>query len=395
MAEFKRGKTVIFAANLAHKGHSVSEKLASRAANRRSRRNRKTRYRKPKWTNSMSKKQLAHINQRSKGWFAPSIHSRLDNITNLSRKLIKLTPIKSFSVENVRFDTQLMENPNIQGVEYQQGTLFEKEVKEYLLYLFGHKCGYCKGLSNDPILEREHIIPRSKKGSNKIGNLALACRTCNEAKNNYLPQEWLEILGKSKSKINIMRFKNFSKIAKGLKPSMRDAALMNIIRFKLVDNLREFNLPIELGSGGLTKFNRTNQNLPKDHWIDAACIGKSGENIIIPNNLIPLNIKAIGRGSRQMCRVDKFGFPRTKPKKKGDVYGFKTGDLVKAIVLKGKKQGTYQGRVAVRETGNFNISTKNGVIQGISYRYCRLLQKNDGYQYSNHNNLITTGGRQG
>lgn len=146
-------------------------------------------------------------------------------------------------------------------------------------------------------------------------------------KNNLLPKEWLILLKKSKSKINQERFKRFSKIEKGIKPSLslRDAAIINAIRYKLVEELRQFNVPIELGSGGLTKFNRTNQYLPKDHWIDAACIGKSGKNIIIPIGLIPLNIKAIGRGSRQMCRVDKYGFPRTKPKKKGNCFGFKTG----------------------------------------------------------------------
>jgi hypothetical protein len=191
------------------------------------------------------------------------------------------------------------------------------------------------------------------------------------------------------SKINIERYKRFSKIIKGIKPSLRDASIINAIRYKLVEELRQFNLPIELGSGGLTKFNRTNQKLPKEHWIDAACIGKSGEKVIIPNNLTPLKIKAIGRGSRQMCRVDKHGFPRTKAKKKGNCFGFKTGDLVKAIVTKGKKEGSYVGRLAVRETGNFNISTKNGVVQGISYRYCRLLQRNDGYNYSNLENKIT------
>jgi 5-methylcytosine-specific restriction endonuclease McrA len=391
VANFKRGKAVIFAANLLHKGHSVSEKLTSRAASRRSRRSRKTRYRKPKWLNSMSKKQLLHINQRPKGWFPPSIVSRLDNITNFCKKVKRLSPLNYISVENVRFDIQLMENPNIQGVEYQQGTLFEKEIKEYLLHLFKHKCGYCNGLSKDPILEKEHILARSKKGANRISNLALACRTCNVHKGNLLPEEWLKILkkSKSKSKINIERYKRFSKIIKGIKPSLRDASIINAIRYKLVEELRQFNLPIELGSGGLTKFNRTNQKLPKEHWIDAACIGKSGEKVIIPNNLTPLKIKAIGRGSRQMCRVDKHGFPRTKAKKKGNCFGFKTGDLVKAIVTKGKKEGSYVGRLAVRETGNFNISTKNGVVQGISYRYCRLLQRNDGYNYSNLENKIT------
>lgn len=391
VADFKKGKTVIFAANIEHKGQAIVEKLLKRAAIRRSRRNRKTRYRKPKWTNAMSQAQLQHINQRPKGWLPPSARSRLDNIRNMAKKLLSFTPITSFGVENVRFDTQLMVNPTISGIDYQQGTLFEYEVKEYLLHLYHYRCAYCHGLSNDPILEKEHIIPKSKHGTNRIDNLALACRTCNKDKDNYLPHEWLNKLSQSKTKINQVRLENFTKISQGIKPSMRDAAVMNSLRYKVVDTLQLFNLPIELGSGGLTKYNRTLQQFPKDHWIDAACVGQSGVSIIIPTTLIPINIKALGRGSRQMCRVDRFGFPRTKAKTKSAVQGFKTGDLVKAIVLKGKKQGTYQGRIAVRENGYFNITTKHGIIQGISYNTCRLLQRNDGYQYSNHKTVKQLG----
>ena len=97
----------------------------------------------------------------------------------------------------------------------------------------------------------------------------------------------------------------------------------------------------------------------------------------------------MGHGSRQMCRVDKHGFPRTSAKSTTAVNGFKTGDLVKAIVTKGKKQGTYTGRVAVRASGYFNITTQNGILQGIRYHDCRLLQRKDGYQYSNLYNKIT------
>jgi 5-methylcytosine-specific restriction endonuclease McrA len=388
IADFKRGKTLIFAANLSHRGRLISESLQSRASIRRSRRARKTRYRKPKWTSGMSKKQLTHVNQRPKGWLAPSVRSKVDNLTNVCRKVQKLAPLTHISMEDVRFDTQLMDNPDIQGKSYQQGTLFEMEVKEYLLALFHHQCAYCHGLSNDPILEKEHIVPRSKNGSNRIDNLALACRTCNKLKDNYLPEEWLKQLSQSKSNINKERFKNFTNIAKGIKPSMRDAAYMNTTRKALVKYLSDFGLPMELGSGGLTKFNRTKQNYPKEHWIDAACIGKSGETVLISPKTVPLNIKAMGRGSRQMCRVDKYGFPRTSAKSTTAVHGFKTGDLVKAVVLKGKKKGVYIGRVAVRANGYFNITTKDGTNQGIGYQYCRLLQKNDGYQYSNLSNVI-------
>ncbi len=118
-------------------------------------------------------------------------------------------------------------------------------------------------------------------------------------------------------------------------------------------------------------------------------------------------IKATGHGSRQMCLVDKYArfarwftkktvnhksrFPRSKPKKFKRVKGFQTGDIVKAVVTKGKKieiasQGSqpsaYVGRVAVRARGSFNIKTKNGTVQDIGYQYCGLLHRADGYAYS-------------
>ena len=80
-------------------------------------------------------------------------------------------------------------------------------------------------------------------------------------------------------------------------------------------------------------------------------------------------------------RVNRFGFPRTKPKQFKRVKGFQTGDIVKAIVPKGKKAGAYIGRVAIRSSGNFNIKTKSGNIQGISYRHCQMLHRTDGYAY--------------
>ncbi|MBI5346844.1 MAG: hypothetical protein HZB76_06875, partial [Chlamydiae bacterium] len=125
------------------------------------------------------------------------------------------------------------------------------------------------------------------------------------------------------------------------------------------------------------------QNYPKDHFIDAACIGNSGACVKIHPNFSPLQITAMGRGSRQQCRMDRYGFPRTKPKEKKRVSGFQTGDLVLAKVLTGKKAGTYKGRVAIRSSGNFNIKTSYGTIQGINAKYCKLLHRMDGYMYHN------------
>ena len=90
----------------------------------------------------------------------------------------------------------------------------------------------------------------------------------------------------------------------------------------------------------------------------------------------------MGRGSYQRTRLDKFGCVRGYMTRSKSIHGFQTGDMVKAIVLKGKKIGTYMGRVAVRASGSFNIQTGNGLVQGVSHRYCTVVQRGDGYGYS-------------
>ena len=84
-----------------------------------------------------------------------------------------------------------------------------------------------------------------------------------------------------------------------------------------------------------------------------------------------------------MVKPDKYGFPRTSPKlRQKQFFGFQTGDIVKAVVTKGKKVGTYVGRVAARKTGNFNIKTAISTVQGINHKYCKLIHKADGYNYA-------------
>ena len=82
-----------------------------------------------------------------------------------------------------------------------------------------------------------------------------------------------------------------------------------------------------------------------------------------------------------MCLMDGYGFQRAGPKAQKRVFGFHTGDRVRAVVPGGKKAGTQVGRVAVRATGNFNIKVSSGVIQGISYKHCVVMQRLDGYSY--------------
>jgi len=271
----------------------------------------------------------------------------------------------------VRFDTQKMQNSEVSGVEYQQGVLAGYEVREYLLEKWGRKCAYC-GAENVP-LEIEHIQPKSKGGSNRVSNLTIACVRCNQKKGNRSIEDFL------KRKPTVLK-----RIKAQTKKSLKDTAAVNATRYAIGNILKSFGLPVTFWSGGRTKFNRIRQKYQKDHWIDAACVGETGANVLIPQTLKPLTITAVGHGSRQMCRVDKYGFPRTTAKTVKIVKGFQTGDIVKAVVTKGKKIGTYIGRVAVRASGSFNVSTKNGTMQGISWKYCQRLQSVDGYNYLVH-----------
>ncbi len=352
VADFKAGKRVIWAGELTHRGQQIRDKLLSRRQIRRGRRSRKTRYRPARFLNR----------RRAEGWLAPSLQSRVENILTWVGRLRRWSPIGSLSMELVRFDTQLMENAEISGIEYQQGELASYEAREYLLEKWGRKCAYCGAI--DIPLEIEHITPKSRGGSNRVSNLTVACHACNQRKGSQTATEF-----------------GHPNVQQQAKKPLKDAAAVNATRWALWRRMDRLGLPLEVGTGGRTKFNRTKQHHPKAHWIDAACVGESGEKIYINPSHAPLQIKAMGHQSRQMCRVDKYGFPRTSTKQGRVHFGFQTGDMVRAVVTKGKKCGTYIGRVSVRAKSFFNITTLIGTTQGIGYRYCTSIHKSDGYFY--------------
>jgi len=363
---------VVWAAELQHRGFAIKASLLSRSQSRRSRRSRKTRYRQPpkhEWFRKGNKQPCPK--QRREGWLAPSLLSRVHNIETWVKRLRSYAPITAISQELVRFDTQIMQNPAIKGKEYQQGTLAGYETREYLLEKWGRKCAYCD--LKDVPLQIEHIHPRAKGGSNRISNLTLSCEGCNLKKGTQNIEQFLTD--------DQERLKG---ILAQLKTPLADTAAVNATRFKLLEVLKATGLPVETGSGGLTKFNQTTQNLDKTHWIDAACVGMSTPQKLNVKGVRPLLIKAAGHGTRQACRTDKHGFPIRHCDRKKVHFGFQTGDIVKAVVKKGKKIGEYFGRMAARARGSFNISTKKGLVEDISYKCCKAIHRKDGYGYQ-HN----------
>jgi 5-methylcytosine-specific restriction endonuclease McrA len=352
-----RYETVVFLAEIQHRGQLIKSKLDSRRSLRRNRRNRKTRYRAPRFDNRT----------RPAGWLAPSLRHRVDTTTSWVGRLSKLAPVSTLSQELVRFDMQIMQNPEINGVEYQQGELQGYEVREYLLNKFSRCCTYC-GAKNTP-LEIEHIRPKARGGSNRVSNLCLSCRDCNEEKGTGSIDDFLA------KKPELL-----ARILKQLKAPLKDAAAVNATRWALANTLKTFGYPLELASGGRTKFNRRRLDVPKSHALDAACVG--AVETLSDWNLPTLVIKCTGRGSYQRTRLNKYGFPRGYLMRQKSVKGFQTGDMVCAIVPKGVKAGTHIGRVAIRATGSFDIQTPEGVVQSISHKHCQLVCRADGYGYS-------------
>ncbi|HEX3641514.1 MAG TPA: RNA-guided endonuclease IscB [Ktedonobacteraceae bacterium] len=352
---------VVFAAELHHRGQQIKSDLDDRRGVRRGRRNRQTRYRKARWQNRRNKK---------KGWLPPSLQSRISNVITWVQRLARVCHITTISLERVKFDMQLMENAEISGVQYQQGTLQGYEIREYLLEKWGRKCTYC-GKENIQ-LQIEHMVPRAKLGTDRISNLCLACDKCNKAKGTKDIKDFL------KKKPDLLK-----RIEALAKAPLRDAAAVNSTRKELFERLKVLGLPIECGSGGLTKYNRTMRELPKTHWIDAACVGKSTPETLLVTGMRPLTITAYGHGCWQMCLMNRYGFPRTDPKEKHPKHGFKTGDIVKAIVPAYlKRAGTHVGRMSAKASESFTIATKSGAVPDVGNNYCRKLQRADGYGYS-------------
>lgn len=351
----KQRNQIVFGAELQHRGRQIKDSLLSRRQLRRSRRNRKTRYRKARFLNRT----------RPTGWLAPSLQHRVDTILTWVNRFRRLAPIGSIAQELVRFDLQLMQNPEISGVEYQQGELQGYEIREYLLEKWGRKCTYCE-TENVP-LQVEHIQSRAKGGTDRISNLCLACQPCNQKKG---IKEINDFLAKKPDLL--------AKILKQAKSPLKDASTVNSTRWALFNTLKATGLPVRTGTGGQTKFNRIRLELPKSHWIDAACVGQVDSLEVLTSK--PLLIMAKGHGTRQMCGTDKFGFPTRHRTNQKLWYGFQTGDIVRATIPSGKFAGLWIGRVSVRSRPSFKLVSSK--IFNVHPKYLKMIHRSDGYNYA-------------
>ena len=373
---------VVWGMELEHRGKQIREDLQKRAGFRRGRRSRNLRYRKKRFNR-----------HKPEGWLAPSLKHRLLTVETWIRRIIKYVPIVSIAIEKVKFDMQKMENPDISGVEYQQGTLFGYTIREALLEHWGRECVYC-GEKHKP-LEIEHIKPKSKGGSNRFFNLTLACHDCNQDKGDKPVEEFLfnrqTVLAKVKSK---------------QKTALSDAAAVNSTRNAIFEMASKFKLPVKSGDGASTKMIRIKSDLPKEHWIDSACVAT--DEIVKINIFQPLRVVSKGHGSRQSRRTNSSGFPFVSVKvgldnkkivsyiePKQDYKHCTAGDYIKVLLStdsksrKKKADGTFDINVkAGIYHSRIKTPTKTGaevVINGkrvtIKQTAITFIHRSDGYAY--------------
>ena len=347
-------ESVVMLAEIEHRGHIIKKSLDKRRVIRRSRRNRKTRYREARFLNRT----------RPQGWLAPSVKSRADNVINFIKKHKKLLNINRVMIEDVSFDiAQMSSDIKLWGNDYQQGSLYNKNLREFIFSKTKGRCSYCGAKAK----EIDHIVPRAKGGTDSTYNLAASCRSCNEKKSNLSLKEFGKLMNKDYSQLEPKKLP-------------KDAAIVQSARNYMVKEITKIIPDTTTYDAWMTKYNRNQLGLSKQHYYDALSVGEIPTKFNFLTDKI-LQISAKGRGSRQMCRMDSYGFPRTSAKSSKTVKGFQTGDIVKAIVPFGLKQGEYLGKVAVRSSGYFDIQTKTQVIQGIGYKYCHIVQRSDGYSY--------------
>jgi 5-methylcytosine-specific restriction endonuclease McrA len=281
----------------------------------------------------------------------------VDNILSWARRYRRWTPVVRVDVERVRFDTQQLQNPEIRGMAYQQGELAGYELREYLLEKWGRRCAYCRA-TNVP-LQVEHLVPRARHGSDRVSNLTLACEPCNRAKGTRTAAEF-----------------GFAHLLAQARQPLAATVAVNSTRLALCQLLARRGFVVMPWTGGRTKWNRVRLGLPKTHAYDALCVGVIGA---VRDVHVPVwEIRAQGRGTRCRTTWDRYGFPRGYCLRQKRVHGFATGDLVLVDKPTGVQPGRYTGRVAIRASGSFKVHGR----QNVGWRYCRLLQRADGYAYA-------------
>ncbi len=300
------------------------------------RRNRRSRlwHRKPRFLNR----------KRTAGWLAPSVQHKADSHVKLVNFISNLLPITKVVVEVASFDIQKIKNPAISGKDYQNGdqTGFWN-AREYVLHRDGHTCQICKGKSKDKILNVHHIKPRSNGGADRPDNLITLCETCHKAYH------------KGKLELKVRPSKEF-----------KAETFMSMVRWKIVNTLRDLGYAVSHTYGYITKSNRIANSLPKSHATDAFVIA-GGSNQQRADNYA---IRFVRKCNRSLFKSNLLKGGKKKVNTIKQAFGFQRFDKV----MFNKIECFIH---ALRTKGYFDLRTIDGVKVNSSAKYtnCSLLER--------------------
>lgn len=340
-------KQELYASQTELRGIMIVKLLSDRRELRRSRRNRKTRYRKARFLN--------RVHSKHKGWLSPSIENKINTHIRIIDDVYKLLPIYNIIVETASFDIQKLKNKDIEGKEYQEGEqLGFSNVREYVLYRDNHTCQCCHGKLKDNILQVHHIESR-KTGGNSPNNLITLCKTCH-------------------TKYHSGEISLPNKIHRGIR--FKDATFMGIMRWTLYERLKKLYKNVSMTYGYITKYKRIKYNIEKSHVADAFCIA---------NNLNAKRLnyyylqKQVRRHNRKLHKSKIYsGGYRKNNQAKYSVFGFHLFDKVKynnidCFIFGRRSSGSFDIRKLTGEVISHSISYKK--LNLVEYRKSLLIER--------------------
>ena len=355
-------KEELFAANVTPR-NDVVDLLSTRREFRRTRRNRKTRYRKPRFNN--------RTRSKHKGWLAPSVEVKIQEHITAIKRVCRILPVSKVVVETAEFDLQLLKaieegKPAPHGEDYQKGEMYgHYNVRQYVLWRDGYTCQCCgahAAKKNEVRLHVHHLESR-KTGGNAPSNLITLCENCHKRHHDGL------LIKKD--------------LKKRKRKSTRDATFMGIMRKTLMQRLSvELPIPVIETRGYITKATREKLLvLPKSHTNDALAIaqGKQGFNVGYLPGIVQIDkiytIRPVRHHNRQLHKATilKGGIRKSNQADK-HVFGYRLYDKV-----------LYNGTMCFvwgrRASGSFLLRLLTGakVKDGVNHKHLELLERSQNY----------------
>lgn len=335
----------------------VKSLLETRRQYRRGRRYRKTRYRKPRFDNR----------KKSKGWLPPSIQSRIDNAFHWVDKFVDLLPNPKLNIEVGKFDVQKMINPDIKGVDYQEGQTYGYyNVRYYVFERDNYTCQVCK--KKGKILQTHHIIYKTHGGSDRADNLITVCTDCHSHKNHQEGEvlyKWM--INKKKA------------------PSYKEAPFMNIIRQRVFQKYPNANIVY----GSWTTPKRKELGLEKTHYNDALVISQVEKDFIDSVGIFKVKQfrkkkRSLHEATARKSRKEPNKTQKRNSKNTKYQNGFHLNDKIRAFGKVGFISGFTSGGCYIKDIENNYMTMPDKTYKQVSFKHLEFVNHNNNWQFIPH-----------